>query len=465
MVQKIYGPEGKTGSTFSELKNYLYQLILVALAAYDEKQQALDQLEQKVLRAKVLFKRGAYAESSKILQKVKPKVQEYEAWYLLLSISKLEQQISILNEQNIEWNLSNENLETLSVLENLNTLKNIYYRMVVSVRTDALLRKEEKVQKLKILVDHPVLQGKEWKSQKAEILFYWTWGLYAYSTLDFEAYVWNSRKAFDLSENRYLKIGDNPMYYLSTLFNYINSLGLNKQAEQIEALFPKFLVLKLNTKSLKIAYISRYYGVINSFLSERGLFEEALAFKKEQYSKIKKIPVGHFHLKVFHFQYFQIHFALNQFNKAQEYLNKCLALSLGIVRRDLQNLFPLLQLILHYELKNEQLLAPLSLSLYRRLKKNKDLLLVEKRILRFLDLALNARDQQEQKAAFHWLDTAFDELEKTPSETILFQYFDFPSWVKSKSSSKTFAALVKEKFQKKQSPSKGDSQNHVTKKS
>src|SRR5690606_3140650 len=75
-------------------KNYLYSSILSSLISYNRSGSTEIQLTEIVIKLRILFNKGLYPQYFKALKNFKQKVWEYEKFYILLEILRLQRLIS-----------------------------------------------------------------------------------------------------------------------------------------------------------------------------------------------------------------------------------------------------------------------------------------------------------------------------------------------------------------------------------
>ena len=179
------------------------------------------------------------------------------------------------------------------------------------------------------------------------------------------------------------------------------------------------------------------------------MYFEGVRFLKKQEKDSAKFNEEIFHSSQFYFQYFYINFGIGDYDQALQYLNDWLNLPRSIKREDLQSLARILNLIIHYEMGNTFLLDYLFRSTYRFLKKRDRVFEFERRVMQFFRDSNKTSSKKELIALMKDLREDFITLSQTPSENVMFLYFDFLSWLESKISGKTFAETVAENYQQK----------------
>ena len=140
------------------------------------------------------------------------------------------------------------------------------------------------------------------------------------------------------------------------------------------------------------------------------------------------------------------YFGVGNYHKSLFWSNKILNDTGLQLRQDLHSAARMVNLIVHFELGNQELLESLVKSAYRFLYKGSRLYKFEIYILNFIKNKLpNIVTGQDQINIFQELKTAIIEVSKDPFEKEVLDYFDFISWLQRKIEDRPFAEIVKEK--------------------
>ncbi|MCW5908077.1 MAG: hypothetical protein KIS94_09480 [Chitinophagales bacterium] len=83
--------KGKSSSQFSVLKNYLYNLVLKSLRNYHADVTVRAELRQQLQNASLLFERGLHSQAEKLLRRCRKTAEQCELFRELIEISGLEQ--------------------------------------------------------------------------------------------------------------------------------------------------------------------------------------------------------------------------------------------------------------------------------------------------------------------------------------------------------------------------------------
>ncbi len=448
----IYGNDPIESRKYSELKAYLYELILKSLHAFDEKSSVDFRLKGMLQSVRALFKRSHFSDCKEILQKAKKLGHKYEEFnsvlevlnwektiaYAEMDIAFLDKEMSRINEEE-EW--------CLQRLQNISEYRNILFNMLICIRKDVSRRKEQ-LEELKSLMQTPLLQDfNHAKSHTAQILFHRIYSIYYFSLADSERFYELNAKLITLLESKPYLLKEDVSEYISVLNNHVMACGKMGKVDEIRQTLDKYSKIKPNTIDDELKILQQYYLGKFRLCINSGEFEEGYQELVEHKKQIKKFDQSFFDSHTFYLQYFTIYFGVGNYEAALDCLNEWLGSSKKIERKDLQALARILNLIIHYELENTMLLDSLLRSTYRFLSKENRLFDFERKFLGFIRDSMKPHSKKEIKKTLENLKQDFEDL-AGPYPAGIFGMFDIIAWLESKISGKTFAETVKSRFQK-----------------
>ena len=452
LKELVYKNEAIESRKYSELKAYLYEMILKSLQHFDEKSSVDYRLKGMLQSIRVLFKRSHYEECKEILQKAKKLAYKYESYVSILETLRWEKQIAYAQidvaflDRELH-RIDEEEKECLHHLRNLSDYKNIFFEMLILIKKDHLVRSENQIKNLQSIINNPLLKNIDNAlSHQAQILFYRIWGIYQHSTQNFNQYHTVCLQTIELMESKPYLLKEDVSEYIAMLSNYTMSCGLLRNYDAVNTCLVKFKSIRPNTLDDEVK-IHRHYYTHKFFLCiYTGEFEEGLEELERHLKASKKFDKQFFESNSFYFQYFYIAFGAGDYERALEYLNHWLDLSNNIERKDLQSIARILNLITHYEMGNNLLLESLLRSTYRYQKKQGHIFKFEKKMVTFIGQLIKISNRPEKRNAFTELKKDFEQLSNDPVEKIMFRYFDVIAWMESKITERPFATVVKERY-------------------
>ena len=436
---------------FSELKNYLYELILRSLQSYDEKTSVDFKLKNMLANVRVLAKRSFYKDAKSILAKARKIAEQYEMFLIILEIIAWEKRIAYA-ESDISF--LDKNLEQLNVIEQ-NSIQNlqseldywnIYFNLLIHSKKEATLRSEEKKQWLNRFFDNKLLiQNLVLPTFQANILYHRSYGYYYFSVGDYQRFYEQNNILIDLMESNEKRLKEDPSHYISVINNQIFACGMLRKYKEVDANLQKLKAVKAQTVDDDFKIFTQYYLNKLVLCIESGDFEQGqkmIAARENEIAQYKKLIFK----ENFHLLYAYIYFGLKDFDASLFWLNRLLDMPKTIVRKDLQSVARIIYLVVHYEMGNSILLESLLRSTYRYLRKQDRFYGFESSILKFIRKSKDLVGRQQIKVAYADLKVEFEQLSENPSEKAIFRYFNFMAWIDSKINGSEFSEEVRKQF-------------------
>lgn len=452
LKSQIYADEPILSRKYSELKAYLYDLILKSLQGYDEKSSIDFKLKSMLLSVRVLFKRSHYDDCLDMLPKIKKLAYKYESFSHVLEVIKWERQVAY-DRMDIKYlndhleRFDKEENDCLAKLKNLSTYQHIFFRLLIHIRKNAVLRNEEQKDKLDLIMKDQLLTDISYaSSHRSKVTFLRIQALYNYSIHDYQKFYRLSKECVELIESNTTLQREDMSVSISALSNYIVSCGILGNEKELEVNLHKMSQLKPVNLSDKLTIYKQVLGTKLRLFINRGDFDEGLKLLERHFLERQEFKRNAFERGAFYFQYFYIYFGIGDYDKALEYLNEWLNLPRSIERQDLQSLARVLNLIIHFEMENSILLDNLLRSTYRFLKQRNRMYKLEKSVLSFIKDSNKAMNAKERAAIFVALKDHFETLAKDPTENVLLQYFNFIAWADSKIKKESFAKAMKRHY-------------------
>lgn len=440
----------------SNLKSYLYKQILVSIRLNIPSQNMRYQIREQIDFATILYNKGLYRQSLKILDKTKilalendEKLMAYEivefeklieSQYITRSIQgradELVVQAKELNYRNtISSKLSNLSLQLYGIM-----LKTGY------VKTDAEY----------IYIDDYFRKHIS-KFDQSKFGFrekYWFYNANLWRSFlvqDFLSCYKYALKWVTLFYDTPSMIYLNPVFFLKGNHYLLESLYMLKYKSK----FKKYLVLleettkdprfPVNDNIASLSFLYLYNNKLNFHILE-GTFIESEYLIPEILAKLKTHSehLDEHHEMLFYYKIASIYFGTEKYAECILYLEKIINNKNLSMREDLMCFSRLLCLIAHYELGKDYYLENQLKNTYKFLLKMNDLHEVQKEIIKFLK-SLNSIYPTDIKKEFVKMRVRFIELEKNTYEKRAFLYLDIISWLESKIENRKISDIIKEK--------------------
>ncbi len=436
----------------SNLKAHLYDQILSSLRILKQSENIDLQIHEQLDHAKILYNKGLYLQSLRLLDKIKSLTKQNNQVTFLLQVLFLEKKIESLHitrsmqdrakQLSDEIDEANERLELIAKTSNLSLQLYGWY-----IQHGHARNQEDRIT-LDALMQDPILERvKQAKGFYERLYLYQCQCWFGFITQDFLMHYRYAQKWVDLFEqNENMQLIESAQY-IKGLHNLISAhfdlKNIDKFKETIALLenFSETPIVLNNKNNLIQSFVYLYIGKINQHFLE-GTFSEGLTMVPAMEEKLKEIEMymDSHRVLVFYYKIACLYFGAGNAEKTIDYLNRIINWKLNL-RDDLQCYARLLHLIAHYELGNMEVVTYLSKSVFRFMSKMKNLGEVESILFNFLRSTI----QSGNEASFQELLVKLKPLEKNKLESRAFMYLDIISWLESKIQNKDVQTILKEK--------------------
>lgn len=442
----------------SNLKAHLYGQVLKSLRLIHINQDYTIELREQIDYARVLYNKGLYKQSLRILDKLKQKASESNEEIILLEIIDFEKLIEgqyiTRSMGNRAEQLTNEARKATHVIEKTQEFSNLAISLYGLYIKLGYVRNEEDYQ----VVSHymrrhlPAYKYDELSfNEKLYLCQSMVW--YYYIVQDFVRCYRYAQKWVDLFQSNPLMIRRKPDLYVKGLHNLLAAL-FNIQhyprfAENLALLeelkaSPEF-TLNENIQSLVALFY--YNNKINQYFME-GRFTDGLSVISEVLAEIDRFEtkIDPHRILLFYYKIACLYFGSGDNKNAVKYLNKIINMRDVSLREDIHCFARILNLIAHYEMGNSDLVEYQIKSVYRFLVKMDNLQKVQKEIIRWLR-RVPGMMSGDIKGEFCALKQRLEEILKDRFELRAFLYLDIISWLESKIEGVPVQQVIRRKFE------------------
>ena len=440
----------------SNLKAHLYKQILISLRLNPVHKNIRIQIREQLDFATVLYQKGLYKQSLKLLDKAKNLALEYEeknsayeivelekiieTQYITRSMSTRADELSIqaktLSQENvITSKLSNLSLQLYShLLQNGYAKNNEELKFITQYFNDRLP---------KYNYDKLGFREKLWL-YKAHLWF-------SILTQDFlQSYKYANKWVTLFYENKKL-ILIHPVFYLkgkNYLLEALFFLNKTTKFEEELKLFEKEIEhakIPLNTNTELLIFQYQYANKLHAHFL-RGNFEEGEYLVALITKKIKEYRnrLDNHHVVVFYYKIACLYFGMGKNRQCIEYLQKIIKTKNLKVGEDLQCFARILNLIAHYECGLDYDFERQFIDTYKFLLKMKNLQEVQKIFLTSIR-DLSDVFPQDIKNEFKKIHAKLKVFENHPYEKRAFLYLDILSWLEGKIENKAIGEIIRNK--------------------
>ncbi|MBU2996084.1 hypothetical protein KO500_06550 [Cellulophaga baltica] len=440
----------------SNLKAHLYKQILVSLRLNPVNQNIRVQIREQLDFATILYQKGLYKQSLKILDKAKTTAIENEEKNIAYEIVELEKLIETqyitrsIPDRADELAIQAKELSAQNVMTS--KLSNLSLQLYGQMLKLGHVRSDEDYQFItKYFERHVPKYRIEDLGFREKLWLYKSYLWYSFLTQDFLSSYKYASKWSDLFYEHREMIYLNPVFYLKGNNYLLESLFLVRYSSQFKEVLEK-LEQTVSDKSFpsndNVASLAFLY--INSnklnlhFLN--GTFEKGTYLVKIiEYGITKhKDRIDEHHIMLCYYKIACLYFGMGDNKTCILYLKKIINNKNLKMREDLMCFARVLSLVAHYEAGMDYHLEIQLKSTYKFLLKMNDLHAVQKEMIKFLR-GLGDIYPNELKNEFQKLYNELKKYEDHPYEKRAFLYLDILSWLESHLQNKPVAQIIQEK--------------------
>ncbi len=437
---------------FAVTKHALYQVILKSMTLYHSEHSISIILREMLSSANFLFEKTHLDECNTQLKKAKKIAYKFEKFEILLDILKLEKKLNTVEANNINLyndalRIQEEQKEIIQKIDNINDYWILSRQISMLMIKYIHLRTEKEKAEVRKIIEHPLMLDINNALSFQSKVYYHQIVSYYYRLIGETEKSSAARIALlnQWEKQEYFSKED-PAGYIHAVKQVLNIQLDGQKFEEFTKTIEKLKKIKSQSESIKLSIFNSYYqqklvyhintlslksnDFVNESIEEMGRLKNKLS---------KEVELTMCYLLAMYF------FMQCDYKSSLKWNNQIMNDASPGTREDLKSFSKILNLMIHYELKNYDLLEYILKSTYKHLLKMEHLHLFEKAILKFIHQLPKTNTRADIIPHFTKLRDEFTELEKNPNEDKVTRYFDFIAWLDSKIENKPFVEIVKRK--------------------
>lgn len=440
----------------SNLKAHLYKQILVSLRLNPVNQNIRVQIREQLDFATILYQKGLYKQSLKILDKAKGIAIDNEEKNIAYEIVELEK---IIETQYITRSIPDRADELVQQARKLSEqnvmtskLSNLSLQLYGMMLKVGYVRNDEDLHRVRrYFSDHLPEYKINDLGFREKLWLYKAHLWYSFLIQDFLSCYKYASKWVDLFYDNKKMIYLNPVFFLKGNHYLLESLFFVKYSSQFKETLEKMESIvsekefSKNDNIASLAFLYIYSNKLNLHFLE-GTFDKGLYLVKIiEYGIAKhRDRIDQHHIMIFYYKIACLYFGVGDNKTCIKYLKKIIDNKKLKMREDLMCFARVLSLVAHYEAGMDYHLEVQLKSTYKFLLKMNDLQAVQKEMIKFLR-KLGDIYPHELKAEFQKLYDELKKYEDHPYEKRAFLYLDILSWLESHLQNKPVGQIIREK--------------------
>jgi hypothetical protein len=440
----------------SNLKAHLYKQVLASLRLLKSADSIDLQLNEQFDYAHILYKKGLFLQSLRILERTKEVAKAHQKFNFLTQVIALEKRIESLHitrsMQDRAESLSKEAIEVSTHIDMVARLSNLALQLYSWYIKYGHARNEEDETGVKEFLRLNLPKGAWEQNGFYERLYlYQSYNWYAFIRQDFLMYYRYAQKWVDLFHDQPLMKRVETGHYIKGLHNLLNAHFDLRNYQKLEITLSEFEAFARTERvqqndSFRIqAFLYITQAKVNLHFM-KGTFKEGIALVPDILKKLDEdaLFIDRHRVLVLNYKIATLYFGSGDYATCIDYLQKIINDHIDL-RYDLQCYARLLHLMAHFELGNSSLMEPLTKSVYRFMAKMANLTVVEEEMFKFLRHSFHLSRHKLKPELEKFLNN-IKQFEKSRFETRAFAYLDIISWVESKVYNKTMSEIIHKKY-------------------
>jgi hypothetical protein len=437
-VKKKFSQE-RSIKQFAFTKNYLWKLIIKNLESFHSASSADSRIHSLISECKILFDKAMYSRYFKTIAKAKNLALKYERFGYYLQILDMEK--IIIRKEEIQKNkikqIYREAFTAIEQLRNTFEYSRLSAELLSKYRSFGTTRDLAHDALIDDILNNHVMKEKKFRnSSRAEDGYYRVKEITSSIRADYEKVVLALEKRLGIVTAKPDAFAGSIINYREDiLYSLVDTSLILGRTEEAEKYLDRITEMTEPNEDEVSAMEHNIAAVFIEFrlLLKKGQIKNAAAMIPKLYELLSlyqnKLLVDT-ELSIL-FYIVKCRILEGNFPEALKAVNSLMSHPLLDKRADYESYLKIMNLIIHFEMKNYELLRYLIISTYRFLYKER-LYRLEMLILEFIRKLPAVKNDDDLAYSFELFRKKLTALKKDKYERNAFEYFDFLSWVEDK---------------------------------
>ncbi len=431
-------------------KVYLYKFILRSMRSFNSEKSIENELKEGLADVQFLMDKRLLAQAMKNLSKIKKMALDYEKYPAMYEALLLERKALFeMEKKDLRKSLEDVNnrmTEVTGILNQINMIRSAVDILFSISRTKYSFRTEEEYLLLDTILDEAVTGHPKLLSFQATIHFHLA-HVYYYRLLGQMDKVWDEYKLLikKWNDKPLLIIGDT-LLYRKILSNYLNICQTLDRLNDFEEILKKIETLPCRSLEEEASVFQNVYYLRLRYLMNSGKIFEAEVLVPEIEKGMQK-----YHANInkgrelsFYFNIAVLFLVSGKPKESLSFVKKILDEAQNDAREDIQQFARIFQLLLHYELKNYDLLDYLIRSTYRYLHRKNSVYQFESLVISSFKKLVDSENHEKEMLVFREFRNELYKLKCDQNVSKFLGVEEVFCWTESKLQNKSLEAIIKE---------------------
>lgn len=440
VIKQFFG--GKEAKHFSNIKKHLYNIVLKSLNKYQASNSKEAEMIESFNSCKILYRKGLYEQSLKLVEKLLNTCVQYEFYYTILNICELK--IELLGQTtSTTFDLKSEYQKTREISKtaiNILSIEAEYVELFTyffeEIRTKGeIIRKKDQITELEAFMQNPLLINDEKAlSIKSKNIYFFIKSIFYFLISDNENASKFGKLAIEYLEKENKRIPIDMATYSARLSNACEIFLRNKDFDQFNEIMDKLKKCPINStmEEAKLFYrennlMLKFHNIKENYVKTIEIYEKIIPIIESDIFVVHKSR-----LISIHFSALTAYFSLKEYKKSNQILNILLD-EKSAYRTDILCFARIINCLIQLEVGdyNSQESALRATSYF--MKKHEMLHEFENIFLKYYLKLIKLIDEKQRINVYQEFNIELKSIFENPLESVInIEFFDFNKWLKDK---------------------------------
>lgn len=420
---------------FSVAKNYLQSFILKQLRHFHSNLKASIECKNYLIEVEILFWKGQYRLAEKHIIKTEKLAKKYELFLILEDLNNWKSRIynaQLKLDSDYKITFEDQSKTNIELYQNILDYKELTNTTQLLIKKSEIIRDNKEQLFYDKLINNPLLiDDSKAKSNQAKYGYFVLNSVIKRIVGEIDESEKYRKDLLTFLESKPYLIKENPIHYIAAIHNILSNCLVIKDYE----LFEKS-IKKLKNYDFKMPHEKAYvYSTLCLFelgyYTERKEYDKAIKFVEEtlvNYNELNGL-LNIEHEFLLHYNAGLAQYHRGEYNQSLKWINKVINLTSKDLRVDVKASAYILNVLIHYDLENNEILPYLLKSTIAFLKQHKMFRKIDQV---FLSTFANIPLKSDKKETFLHLTSKLQEMNKVKEKETIISDIDYFEWLKNR---------------------------------
>lgn len=420
---------------FSVAKNYLQSFILKQLRHFHSNLKASIECKNYLIEVEILFWKGQYRLAEKHIIKTEKLAEKYEFFLILEELNNWKSRIynaQLKLDTDHKITFEDQSKTNIEMYQNILDYKELTNTTQLLIKKSEIIRDNKEQLVYDKLLKNPLLVDiNNAKSNQAKYGYYVLNSVIKRMVGELEESEKYRKNLLTFLESKPYLIQENPIHYIAAIHNILMNCLVVGDYELYEK-----TIKKLKDHDFKMPHERAYvFSTLCLFelgyYTERKEYDNAIKFVETTLSNYNELSglLNMEHEFLLHYNAGLAQYHRGEYNQALKWINKVINLTSKDLRVDVKASAYLLNILIHYDLGNNDILSYLLKSTITFLKQNKMFRKIDQV---FLSIFANIPLKSDKKETIIHLTSKLQEMNKVKDKATIILDINYFEWIQNR---------------------------------